>query len=61
MVVVIILLAVAVWLGIVAFDAYLFATHVPTILADPSNFGAWFWIVIAVGLLVGAGAATNKS
>lgn len=61
MVFLVVLLVVALWLGIVAFDAYLFSVHVPTLLADPTNFGAWFWVVIAAGLLVGGGSATSKA
>lgn len=60
-VVIVLLLVVAMWVGIVAFDAYLFSVHVPTLIADPTNFGAWFWVVVAVGLLVGGGSASSKS
>lgn len=59
MIVLLFLLAIALWLGVVAFDAYILMTHVPTLIADPSNFGAWFWIIFALSL-TGLGASQSS-
>jgi hypothetical protein len=51
--VLIVLLVIVVYGLIVLYDAYLLSVHVPTLLADPSNIGAWLWIVVAVTLIFG--------
>lgn len=47
--------------GVLAFDAYLLSVHVPTLVADPSNFGAWIWIIAAVSSIIAMGASSSKS
>lgn len=49
------------YVGVLLFDAYLLSVHVPTLVADPSNFGAWIWLIIAVSSIIAMGAASSKS
>lgn len=47
------ILVVLLVVGIFAFDAYLLSVHIPTLIADPSDFGAWVWALIAVSSILG--------
>lgn len=49
------------YVGVLFFDAYLMSVHVPTLIEDPSNFGAWVWLIIAVSSIIAMGAASSKS
>lgn len=55
-----ILIAALIYIAVLLFDAYLLSTHVPTVLADPSNFGAWAWVIVAVWSVIAMGAATAR-
>lgn len=55
-----ILIAALIYIAVLFFDAYLLSTHVPTILADPSNFGAWVWVIIAVASVIAIGASSAR-
>jgi len=60
MILLVILLYLALTVGIVAFDAWILTIHVPTIAADPSNFGAWFWIILTLTLTIFGGTRAAK-
>lgn len=46
--------------ALLAFDAYLLSVHVPTLIADPSNFGAWIWLIVAVSSIISFAASSSK-
>lgn len=46
--------------AILAFDAYLLSVHVPTLVNDPSNFGAWLWLIVAVTSIIAFSASSSK-
>lgn len=60
MILLLILLYLALTVGIVAFDAWILTIHVPTIVADPTNFGAWFWIILTLSLTIFGGSRAGK-
>lgn len=47
--------------ALLAWDAYLLSVHVPTLIDDPSNFGAWIWLIIAVSSIIAFSASSSKS
>lgn len=47
--------------ALLAWDAYLLSVHVPTLIEDPSNFGAWIWLIVAVSNVIAFSASTSKS
>jgi hypothetical protein len=60
-----IVLFILIWLAIMAIvfsaSAYLLTVHVPTVVADPTNFGAWIWILIALWFVLGSTSAAANS
>lgn len=46
--------------ALLAFDAYLLSVHVPTLIEDPSNFGAWIWLIVAVSSIIIFAASSFK-
>lgn len=54
------ILAILIVAGVVAFDAYLLSVHIPTLVADPTNFGAWVWTLIAVSSIIGLSTAHSQ-
>lgn len=61
MVAIVVIGFIALYVGILMFDAYLLSVHVPTLVIDPSNFGAWIWLIIAVSSVIAMGASSSKS
>lgn len=61
MIAVVFIVLFVLYVGILLFDAYLMSVHVPTLVADPSNFGAWIWLIMAVSSIIAMGAAASKS
>lgn len=55
------LAALILYLAVLFFDAYLLSVHVPTLLGDPTNFGAWVWLIIAVASVIAMGASAKNS
>lgn len=46
--------------ALLAFDAYLLSVHVPTLTEDPSNFGAWCWLLFAVINILAFATSSSK-
>lgn len=61
MVALVVIAVILLYVGLLAFDAYLLSVHVPTLIADPSNFGAWIWLIVAVSSIIAMGASSSKS
>lgn len=55
-----VLLVFLIYAAVFAFDTYLLSVHVPTLVDDPSNFGAWGWVVFAVLTLVSLASYQTK-
>lgn len=47
--------------AVLAFDAYLLSTHVPTLIEDPSNYSAWLWTLVAVIITLSFVTHSSKS
>lgn len=60
MVALVVILIFVLGTALLAFDAYLLSVHVPTLIADPSNFGAWIWFIVAVSSIISFAASSSK-
>ena len=60
MVVLVVILALGLALGVLAFDAWILSMAVPALLSDPTNFWGWFGVVATVSLTL-TGAMNAKS
>jgi hypothetical protein len=59
---IVLLLAILFYVAIIAFDAWILTIHVPTIVVDPTNFGAWFWILLVLSFtLIGGVFGGSRS
>lgn len=47
--------------ALLAWDAYLLSVHVPTLVEDPSNFGAWIWLIVAVSSIISFTVSSSKT
>jgi len=39
--------------AVLAFAAWMAVWHVPTLIDNPENFWAWFWLLFGLGAVVG--------
>jgi hypothetical protein len=50
----------ALYLGLVAFDAWILVLNVPILVEDPTNFWSWFWIILALSLTLFGGSKASS-